>query len=53
MAAAIALMAALAAFAVAVHWGTFAVGGSDSYGYVSEAEMWARGRMSVLQPRGA
>jgi len=48
---AVAALAALAALAVATHWGAFAVGGSDSYGYVSQAEMWAQGRMSVLVPR--
>ena len=46
-----AVMAALAALAVGIRWGTFAVGGSDSYGYVSQAETWAQGRMSVLEPR--
>ena len=51
MARAIALLAALTALAVGIRWGTFAVGGSDSYGYVSQAEMWAQGRMTVLEPR--
>jgi 4-amino-4-deoxy-L-arabinose transferase-like glycosyltransferase len=46
-----AVLAALAALAVGIRWGTFAVGGSDSYGYVSQAEMWAQGRISVLEPR--
>ena len=31
-------------------WGARAAGGSDSFGYVSEARMWASGHLSVEQP---
>lgn len=30
--------------------GTFVAGGADSYGYVSQADLWARGRLIVEQP---
>jgi hypothetical protein len=45
-------VAALAAgvFAAGVHWGTFAVGGSDSYCYVHQAEAWAAGHLQVVEP---
>jgi hypothetical protein len=33
-----------------VHWGTFAVGGSDSYCYVYQAERWASLRLQVPEP---
>ena len=46
---AIALLAA-GVFAAGVHWGTFAVGGSDSYCYVHQAEAWASGRLQVVEP---
>jgi hypothetical protein len=35
----------------AIEFGTFAVGGSDSYGYVSQAELLARGRLVEVVPR--
>ena len=35
------LMTAVAA--VGLRWGTFAVGGSDSYCYVAQAKAWASG----------
>ena len=46
---------ALAALTVAVcgagiHWGTFAVGGSDSYCYVHQAEAWATGSLRMAEP---
>lgn len=40
---------AVAAAAVAVRWGTFAAGGSDSSCYLVQAELWARG--TILQPQ--
>ena len=40
----------LAVIAAGIHWGTFAVGGSDSYCYVQQAEGWARGRLQVVEP---
>ncbi len=47
------IVAAAAAAAVvlfALQSGAFAVGGSDAYGYVSQAELWTRGRLIVEQP---
>src|SRR4029079_12536482 len=46
---AIALLAA-GVFAAGIHWGTFAVGGSDSYCYVHQAEGWASGKLQVVDP---
>jgi len=43
----IAAAAAVACTLVAVHFGTFVVGGADSYGYVSEAQLWTTGRLVV------
>ena len=37
-------------FAAGIHWGTFAVGGSDSYCYVHQAEGWATGHLQVVEP---
>ncbi len=31
-------------------WSTTAAGGSDSYGYVSEADLWLQGHLKVAQP---
>jgi hypothetical protein len=33
-----------------VLWGTFVAGGSDSYGYVSQADLWLKGALRVSQP---
>ena len=46
--------ACAAAVAVAVayaglRWGVLVAGGSDSYGYVSQAELWRRGTLVVRQ----
>jgi 4-amino-4-deoxy-L-arabinose transferase-like glycosyltransferase len=46
----VAAAAALAALAAGIRWGTFAIGGSDSYCYASQADMIARGRTRVDQP---
>src|SRR5438128_283968 len=46
---AVALLAA-SVFVVGLRWGTFAVGGSDSYCYVHQAEMWASGHLQVAEP---
>ena len=35
---------------VGLHWGTFAVGGSDSYCYAHQAERWASGVLQVPEP---
>src|SRR5262245_43377215 len=37
----IAVAIALASTALAIHFGAFAAGGSDAYGYVSQAHLWA------------
>lgn len=46
------LAAAAVAWSVAagIHFGTFAVGGSDSYGYVSQAALLAGGRLTDTVP---
>ena len=31
-------------------YGTFAASGSDAYGYVSQADLWLRGKVSIEQP---
>jgi len=36
--------------AAGLHWGTFAVGGSDSYCYVHQAQGWSTGRLQVIEP---
>lgn len=42
--------AASAIFVFAVVCGTFVAGGSDSYGYLSQADLWLRGSLRVEQP---
>jgi hypothetical protein len=45
--------AALIALAIAymgLRWGVLVAGGSDSYGYISQAELWRRGTLTVQQP---
>jgi hypothetical protein len=39
-----------AVVAAGLHWGTFAVGGSDSYCYVHQAQGWSTGRLQVVEP---
>lgn len=46
----LALTLALATTVVAWVWGTKAVGGADSYGYLSQAELWTKGLPRVEQP---
>lgn len=46
---AVALLLA-AVIAAGLRWGTFAVGGSDSYCYVHQAERWASLRLQVPEP---
>ncbi len=41
---------AVAVFAAGMRWGTFAVGGSDSYCYVHQAEGWASGQLQPIEP---
>ncbi|PWT81643.1 MAG: hypothetical protein C5B57_10075 [Blastocatellia bacterium] len=44
------LVASAAIVAVGVLKGAHAVGGADSYGYVSQAELWATGTLRISQP---
>ena len=46
----VAVGASLAVVAAGLYWGTFAASGVDAYGYVSEAALWARGRVRIEQP---
>jgi hypothetical protein len=41
---------AIAAVAVGAIWGTYAAGGPDSYCYLNQAEIFARGTVRELQP---
>jgi len=41
---------AVASVAIAIRFGIFAAGGADSYGYVSQASLWAEGRLVVPDP---
>ena len=41
---------AAAVLFVGLQWGTFAVGGSDSYCYVQQAYGWARGDLKPVEP---
>ncbi|MEP6913990.1 MAG: glycosyltransferase [Acidobacteriota bacterium] len=49
----LALVLAFAASAVGVTWGTHVAGGSDSYCYLSEAELLAAGHARQIQPVAA
>ena len=42
--------AAVASAAVAIHFGIRAAGGADAYGYVSQAYLWAAGRITIPNP---
>jgi len=46
----LAIALALIAFAYGVRFGTFTASGSDSYGYVSEADLWLNGTLIINQP---
>jgi hypothetical protein len=48
----LAALTALAALAAALHWGSYAVGGSDSYCYVSQAGFWLDGTLRQPQAVG-
>jgi hypothetical protein len=50
---AIAAAAVLASITVAVRYGIFAAGGADAYGYVSQAWLWASGRLVMPDPLAA
>ena len=43
-------VAVVLAFYLGVHYGSFAAGGSDSYGYLSQARLWLHGIPRVEQP---
>jgi hypothetical protein len=49
----IAAGAALASLLAAIHFGVFAAGGADAYGYVTQASLWARGNLVVPDPLAA
>ena len=41
---------AAATAAAGIYWGTFAIGGSDSYCYAHQAERWASGQLQAVEP---
>lgn len=43
-------LATAAALVIGMAFGTRAIGGSDSYGYVSQADLWLKGSLTVEQP---
>jgi hypothetical protein len=49
-AAAAAVALASIAVVIGVNWGTFAAGGSDSYCYLNQAELFARGEVRDIEP---
>src|SRR5437016_34902 len=46
----LAIALALLAFAHGVRFGAFTAGGADSYGYVSQADLWLKGTLIIPQP---
>jgi hypothetical protein len=46
----LAIALAVLAFAHGVRFGTFTASGADSYGYVSEADLWLKGMLIIPQP---
>lgn len=46
----VALLLAAIVLAVGLHWNTRTAAGSDSYGYVSQAELWLKGDLTIEQP---
>jgi hypothetical protein len=46
----IAACIAVASVAIAIRFGIFVAGGADGYGYVSQASLWAEGRLVVPDP---
>jgi hypothetical protein len=44
------IVLALVAFAHGMRFGTFTASGADSYGYVSQADLWLRGTLITVQP---
>jgi len=47
---AVAIVAAIAAFVTGLRYGTFIAGGSDSFGYISEANLWLTGHLVTPEP---
>ncbi len=45
-----AIIVAAATVIVGLTWSSKAAGGSDSYGYISQAELWLNGRLEIAQP---
>lgn len=45
----LAVAAAALAAAIGLIWGTHAAGGADSYGYVSQADLWLTGHLRIDQ----
>jgi hypothetical protein len=43
----------VASVAIAIRFGIFAAGGADAYGYVSQASLWAQGRLVAPDPLAA
>ncbi len=37
----------------ALRWGSFVAGGADSYGYISQANLWLTGSLTISQPWAA
>ena len=49
----VAALLAAAALVVGIRCGTFVAAGSDASGYVSQAEMWLRGELTIAAPQWA
>ena len=50
LAAAAAVLLAIVVAVAAANYGVFAAAGSDAYGYVSQSDLWATGRLRIPQP---
>jgi hypothetical protein len=46
----VAAMLAVGAASAGVVWNTYAAGGSDSYGYLRQAQLWLSGHLTITQP---
>lgn len=46
----LAIVAAVLTLHAGVQWGSFVAGGADSYGYVSQAHLLAKGELRIYQP---
>lgn len=45
----LALTVTIATFVLGIAWGTFVASGADSYGYVSQADLWLQGQLRTPQ----